>query len=171
MTRVDNIWRKIMKWDSDLWRVYLNIMDLKNLKVTYIFLELWPLSWDMGEGINSNFFLRKGLYPYITSSQIVFLENLNTKIKTHFSKSDLNHYNDHLKEWQFNLDFYKIINVGEVKLEYYADAECSDMPRMPCERYQLLQTCILFAGGVCMSECTASAQGPNFTSPSIFHFI
>ena len=59
------------------------------------------------------------------------------------------------------LIFHK--NVGEIKLGYYADAECSDMP--------LLQTCILFAGGVCMSECAASAQGPNFTSLSIFHFI
>ena len=45
----------------------------------------------------------KGLCPYITSSQIVFLENLNRKIKTHFPKSDKNHYNGHLKEWQFRL--------------------------------------------------------------------
>ena len=28
-----------------------------------------------------------------------------------------------------------------------------------------------FAEGVCMSECAASAQGPNFTFPSIFYFI
>ena len=71
-----------------------------------------------------------------------------------------------------NLDFYmKWKNVGEVKLEYYADAEYSDIPRVPCTHYQLLQTCINFIGGVCMSECAASAQGPNFTAPTIFHFI
>ena len=71
-----------------------------------------------------------------------------------------------------NLDLYmKWKNVGEVKLGYYADAECSDTPHVPCVRYQLLQTCIMFTGGVCMSECAAYAQGPNFTSPTIFHFI
>ena len=28
-----------------------------------------------------------------------------------------------------------------------------------------------YHGGVCISEYAASAQGPNLTSPTIFHFI